>query len=164
VRRAVEHVNGEIAAGVRGREAADQRGLDRALIDLDGTANKQRLGANAKAILGVSLAVARAHAAQVGLPLWRCLGDERAELLPTPLMNVLNGAVHADNGVDFQEFMIVPLGAAPFAQALEMGAETSHHTLSSAAMIDYWERLVDRYPACCLRTGCPRTIGMGGAL
>jgi enolase len=125
VMRAVEHVNGEIAAAVRGRDGADQVGLDRALIELDGTDTKARLGANA--ILGVSLAVARAVAAERGEPLWRSLAGlagEAAPLLPTPMMNVMNGGMHADNPVDFQEFMIMPVGAASFAQALRMGAET----------------------------------------
>ena len=124
VMHAVEHVNGEIAAAVRGRDGADQEGLDRTLIELDGTDNKGRLGANA--ILGTSLAVARAQAAELGLPLWRHLGGEDAVVLPTPMMNVLNGGAHADNPVDFQEYMIVPVGAASFADALRMGAETYH--------------------------------------
>ena len=122
VLRAVEHVDGEIADAVRGRDAGDQEGLDRALIQLDGSDTKARLGANA--ILGVSLAVARARATEVGQPLWRYLGGEDADLLPVPMMNVLNGGAHADNPVDFQEFMIAPLGAGSFAQALRMGAET----------------------------------------
>ena len=122
VLRAVEHVDGEIADAVRGREAGDQEGLDRALIELDGTDTKARLGANA--ILGVSLAVARARATELGQPLWRYLGGEQANLLPVPMMNVLNGGAHADNPVDFQEFMIAPLGASSFAQAVRMGAET----------------------------------------
>ena len=122
VLHAVEHVDGEIADAVRGREAGDQEGLDRALIELDGTDTKARLGANA--ILGVSLAVARARATELGQPLWRYLGGEQAHLLPVPMMNVLNGGAHADNPVDFQEFMIAPLGASSFAQALRMGAET----------------------------------------
>jgi enolase len=110
VSRAVANVNGEIADAIKGRDATDQEGLDRALIDLDGTANKSRLGANA--ILGVSLAAAHAAAAEEGLALWRYLGGEAAHVLPVPMMNVLNGGVHADNSVDFQEFMIVPCGAA----------------------------------------------------
>ena len=122
VLHAVEHVDGEIADAVRGREAGDQEGLDRALIELDGTDTKARLGANA--ILGVSLAVARARATELGQPLWRYLGGEQANLLPVPMMNVLNGGAHADNPVDFQEFMIAPLGAESFAQAVRMGAET----------------------------------------
>jgi len=122
VHKAIDHVNGEILDAVRGREAADQPGLDRLLIELDGTPNKGRLGANA--ILGVSLAVARAQSIELGVPLYRQLGGEQACLLPTPQMNVLNGGVHADNPVDFQEFMIMPVGASSFAQALQMGAET----------------------------------------
>ncbi len=125
VLQAVGHVNGEIADMVRGRDAADQPGLDHSLIELDGTATKARLGANA--ILGVSLAVARAQAADAGQPLWRYLGGEEAHLLPVPMLNVLNGGAHADNPVDFQEFMIVPLGADSFTQALRMAAETYQH-------------------------------------
>jgi len=121
VLNAVANVNGEIAATVRGRDAADQQGLDRALIELDGTDSKGRLGANA--ILGVSLAVARAAAAEAGQPLWRYLNPD-ADLLPVPMMNVLNGGAHADNPVDFQEFMLAPVGADSFAHALQMGAET----------------------------------------
>jgi enolase len=124
VRRAVEHVNGEIARAVEGFEALDQRGLDAALVDLDGTPNKGRLGANA--ILGVSLAVARAAAEEVGLPLYRYVGGAGAHVLPVPMMNVINGGVHADNNVDLQEFMIVPVGAASFSEALQWGAETYH--------------------------------------
>jgi enolase len=121
---AVEHVNGEIAHAVRGREAEDQAALDRVLIDLDGTPDKSRLGANA--LLGVSLAVVRAAAADRGMPLWRHLGGEQACLLPVPMMNILNGGVHADNSVDFQEFMIAPVGAESFAQALRVGSEVYH--------------------------------------
>jgi enolase len=124
VSEAVGHVNGEIASAAIGRDAGDQKGLDRSLIELDGTDTKSRLGANA--ILGVSLASARAQAAELGLPLWRHLGGEEASLLPTPMLNVLNGGVHADNPVDFQEFMIVPVGAASFAQAMRMASETYH--------------------------------------
>ena len=108
VTKAVGHVNGEIAAAIAGIDATDQAGLDRALIDLDGTPNKSRLGANA--ILGVSLAAAHAAAAEEGQPLWRYLGGESARVLPVPMMNVLNGGAHADNKVDFQEFMVVPAG------------------------------------------------------
>ena len=115
VTRAVGNVNGEIAEAVRGRDVLDQEGLDRALIELDGTDNKGRLGANA--ILGVSLAAARAAAAEERQPLWRYLGGEAAHVLPVPMMNVLNGGAHADNSVDFQEFMIVPVGAPSFAEA-----------------------------------------------
>ncbi len=124
VRRAVDNVNGEIAAAVSGRDAGDQRGLDETMIALDGTDGKSRLGANA--ILGVSLAAARAAAVDAGEPLWRYLGGEEASLLPVPTMNVLNGGVHADNPVDFQEFMIAPVGARSFAQAMRMGAEVYH--------------------------------------
>jgi enolase len=122
VSQAVANVNGELAAAVTGRDAADQEGLDRAMVELDGTDNKARLGANA--ILGVSLAAAKAQAAESGLPLWRYLGGDAAHVLPVPMMNVLNGGAHADNRVDFQEFMVVPIGAPTFAEALRLGAET----------------------------------------
>jgi enolase 1/2/3 len=125
VARAVENVNGEIAQAVHGADAFDQAGLDRALIDLDGTPNKSRLGANA--ILAVSLAAAHAAAAEERQPLWRYLGGEGAHLLPVPMMNVLNGGAHADNKVDFQEFMVVPWGAATFSDSLRVGAEVFHH-------------------------------------
>ena len=121
VTRAVANVNGEIAAAVCGREMRDQRALDEGLIELDGTEGKSRLGANA--LLGVSMAAARAAAVAAGQPLWRYLGGDQAHLLPVPAMNVLNGGVHADNPVDFQEFMVAPIGAASFADALRMGAE-----------------------------------------
>jgi enolase len=124
VDRAVAHVNGEIAASVRGRDAADQAGLDAALIALDGTATKARLGANA--ILGVSLAAARAAAAAHRLPLYRYLGGPDAHLLPLPMMNIVNGGAHADNPLDFQEFMIAPVGADTFAEAVRMGSEVFH--------------------------------------
>ncbi|MFI5009200.1 MAG: phosphopyruvate hydratase [Solirubrobacterales bacterium] len=124
VTRAVGNVNGEIAAAILTGGDVEQRGLDEALIALDGTPNKSRLGANA--ILGVSLAFAHAAAAEAGLPLWRHLGGESARVLPVPMMNVLNGGAHADNRVDFQEFMVVPLGAPTFAQALRMGTEVFH--------------------------------------
>lgn len=124
VDRAVANVNGEIAAAVRGRDAADQAGLDAALIALDGTATKSRLGANA--ILGVSLAVAKAAAAAHRQPLYRYLGGADAHLLPLPMMNIVNGGVHADNPLDFQEFMIVPVGADTFAEAVRMGSEVFH--------------------------------------
>jgi enolase len=124
VSRAVANVNGEIAAAVKGVDAADQQALDRALIGLDGTPNKARLGANA--ILGVSLAAAHAQAAEEQLPLWRYLGGESARVLPVPMMNVLNGGAHADNKVDFQEFMVVPFGADSFDQGLRMGTEVFH--------------------------------------
>jgi enolase len=124
VSHAVANVNGEIAGSVAGLDAADQKGLDGALIALDGTPNKSRLGANA--ILGVSLAAAHAQAAEEGLALWRYLGGEAARVLPVPMMNVLNGGAHADNKVDFQEFMVVPCGAATFSECLRMGAEVFH--------------------------------------
>jgi len=124
VTQAVANANGELAEVVRGLDAADQSGLDRAMSQLDGTANKARLGANA--ILGVSLAAAKAQAAENGLPLWRYLGGEAAHVLPVPMMNVLNGGAHADNKVDFQEFMVVPVGAPSFSEAVRMGSETFH--------------------------------------
>jgi enolase len=124
VTRAVAHANGEIARAVTGMDASDQRGLDEALVELDGTPDKSRLGANA--ILGVSLAVAHAQAAEEGLALWRYLGGESARVLPVPMMNVLNGGAHADNKVDFQEFMVVPLGAQSFSEGLRMGTEVFH--------------------------------------
>jgi enolase len=125
VTKAVANVNDEIAGAVAGRDAADQAGLDQALIDLDGTPTKSRLGANA--ILGVSLAVAKAAAADAGKPLYLHLGGESATTLPVPMMNVLNGGAHADNSVDFQEFMIVPCGASSFSEGLRVGAEVFHH-------------------------------------
>ena len=124
VSRAVANVNGEIAEAVAGMDASDQRALDDALIALDGTANKSRLGANA--ILGVSLAAAHAQACEEGVALWRYLGGEAARVLPVPMMNVLNGGAHADNSVDFQEFMIVPCGASTFSECLRMGVEVYH--------------------------------------
>jgi enolase 1/2/3 len=129
VTKAVDNVNGEIATAVRGQDAASQAALDRMLISLDGTPNKSRLGANA--LLAVSLAAAQASAAEERLPLWRYLGGETAHVLPVPMMNVLNGGAHADNAVDFQEFMIVPVGARTFAEALRMGAEVFHHLKST---------------------------------
>ena len=125
VTKAVDNVNGEIATAVRGQDAAGQAALDRMLITLDGTPNKSRLGANA--LLAVSLAAAQASAAEERLPLWRYLGGETAHVLPVPMMNVLNGGAHADNAVDFQEFMIVPVGARSFSEALRMGSEVFHH-------------------------------------
>ncbi len=127
VRRAVQHVEGEIARAITGwtlGDLDDQRALDRALIELDGTDTKERLGANA--LLGVSLAAAHAAAAAQGVALFRFLGGEGAELLPAPMMNVLNGGAHADNSVDLQEFMIFPLGAPSFREALRWGAEIFH--------------------------------------
>ena len=126
VSQAVEHVNNECANAVVGLDAFDQRAIDAALIAADGTPNKTKLGANA--ILGVSLAVARAAAESAGLSLYQYLGGVNAHLLPTPMMNILNGGVHADNNVDFQEFMIMPVGAESFAEALRWCAEI-YHTL-----------------------------------
>jgi len=121
---AVESVGGEIAEAVVGLDGTDQRMLDSTLVDLDGTDAKSRLGANA--VLGVSMAVARAAAVDVDLPLYRYLGGANAHVLPVPMMNVLNGGAHADNDVDVQEFMIVPVGAVAFSEALRWGAETYH--------------------------------------
>ena len=126
VTQAVANVNGEIADAVIGMDALDQRGIDAEMIELDGTPNKGRLGANA--ILGVSLAAARAAAESVDMPLYRYVGGVNANLLPTPMMNILNGGVHADNNVDFQEFMIMPVGAPSFAEGLRWCAEI-YHTL-----------------------------------
>ena len=124
VARAVANVNGELAEAVRGIDPADQEALDRRMVELDGSPNKGRLGANA--ILGVSLAAAKAAAAEAGLPLWRYLGGDAAHVLPVPMMNVLNGGAHADNKVDFQEFMVVPVGAPSFSEGLRTGAEVFH--------------------------------------
>ena len=131
VSKAVAAANGEIAAAVIGREAADQAGLDEAMIALDGTANKGRLGANS--ILGVSLATAKAAAASKGVPLYRYVGGEEATLLPVPMMNILNGGAHADNPIDFQEFMVMPVGAPSFAEGLRCGAEIFHALKSALA-------------------------------
>jgi len=124
VKKAVAYVNTDIHSAVQGLDAADQQGLDNTLIALDGTPNKGRLGANA--ILGVSLAVAKAQADEQGQPLFRYLGGDDATLLPVPCMNVINGGSHADNSIDFQEYMIAPSGASSFAEALDMGAEVFH--------------------------------------
>ena len=124
VLQAVEAVNGELFDALSGFEAEDQRRLDAAMIELDGTENKSRLGANA--ILGVSLAVAKASAVSAALPLYRYVGGVSARVLPTPLMNIINGGAHADNPIDIQEFMIVPAGADTFADGLRMGAEIFH--------------------------------------
>ncbi|MDX6638057.1 MAG: enolase [Solirubrobacterales bacterium] len=124
VTKAVANVNDEIAAALVGARAVEQGAIDRTLCELDGTPNKSRLGANA--ILGVSLAVARAAAADADEPLWRFLGGSGANVLPVPMMNVLNGGAHADNSVDFQEFMVVPAGASTFSECLRMGTEVYH--------------------------------------
>ena len=128
VQNAVKNVNIEIASSIIGLDAADQKALDHKLIALDGTENKSRLGANA--MLGVSLAVARATADDRHAPLYRSIGGEKAVTLPVPMMNVMNGGVHADNNIDLQEFMIMPIGANSFSQALQWGVET-YHTLKS---------------------------------
>jgi enolase len=133
VKKAVEAVNGEIRTALAGFDASDQNGLDQLLRDLDGTESKKRLGANA--ILGVSLAVAKAEAAAKSLPLYAYVGGKDATLLPVPMMNILNGGVHADNPIDFQEFMIAPVGASNIAEAVRMGAEVLHalkHALKGA--------------------------------
>jgi enolase len=124
VLRAVANVEEEIAAAVQGLDATEQAVLDRTLCDLDGTPNKGRLGANA--VLGVSLAAAKAAAAHAGVPLFRWLGGEEARTVPVPMLNVINGGAHAQNSIDFQEFMVVPVGAASFRDALRVGAETFH--------------------------------------
>ena len=117
-------MNGELAEAVSGLDPADQEALDRTMIELDGTPNKARLGANA--ILGVSLAAAKAAASEAGSPLWGYLGGEAAHVLPVPMMNVLNGGAHADNKVDFQEFMVVPVGAPTYSEGLRTGVEVFH--------------------------------------
>ena len=124
VTKAVANVGGEIAGAVAGLDATDQAALDRRLVELDGTPNKGRLGANA--ILGVSMAAAKAAAAHAGQPLWRWLGGDGACVLPVPMMNVINGGAHADNAIDFQEFMVVPAGATSFGEALRVGTEVFH--------------------------------------
>src|ERR1700681_1165337 len=121
---AVEHVNGEIAEVLADFDPYDQRGIDMALVDLDGTPTKGRLGANA--VLGVSLAVARAAAVDAGLPLFRYVGGANSHVVPVPMMNVVNGGAHADNSIDFQEFMIMPVGAASYSEGLRWGVETYH--------------------------------------
>jgi enolase len=129
VRKAVEAVEGEIFDAIGGMDAQEQTAIDAAMIALDGTPNKARLGANA--LLGVSLATAKAAAAASGLPLYRYVGGTAARLLPVPMMNIVNGGVHADNPIDFQEFMVMPVGASSFAEALRTGSEI-FHTLKAA--------------------------------
>ncbi|MFB3095404.1 MAG: phosphopyruvate hydratase, partial [Candidatus Acidiferrales bacterium] len=129
VRKAVENVNSRIAPQVKGRDATDQTGLDRFLCELDGTPTKSKLGANA--ILAVSMAAASAAAAAKGVPLYKHLARDGGETLPVPMMNILNGGAHADNRVDLQEFMVMPVGAASFCEALRMGAEVFHHLKSA---------------------------------
>ena len=128
VTKAVKNVNEEIAPAVIGLPVTDQRLIDKTMIDLDGTENKGRLGANA--ILGVSLAVAKAAADALGLPLYKYIGGNNAYVIPTPMMNIINGGEHADNNVDFQEFMIMPVGAPTFKEAIRMGAEVFHNLKS----------------------------------
>ena len=135
VKRAVEAVNGEIRNGLQGFDADDRRGLDQRLRDLDGTSNKKRLGANA--ILGVSLAAAKAAARTHSQPLYRYLGGPKATLLPVPMMNIVNGGAHADNPIDFQEFMIAPVGAPSIAEAVRMGAEVFHALRSALKQAGY---------------------------
>jgi enolase len=124
VKLAVAHVNGTIAKAILGRKAAEQSEIDAFLCELDGTTNKSKLGANA--ILGVSLAIARAAAQSTGVPLFRYLNPEQAPLLPVPFFNILNGGVHADNNLDIQEYMIAPVGARSFSEALRTGSEIYH--------------------------------------
>src|SRR6187399_309627 len=124
VEKAVDAVNGEIFEAIGGMEAENQLHIDNTMIELDGTPNKKRLGANA--ILGVSLAVAKAAAEDAGLPLYRYVGGANAHLLPVPMMNIINGGAHADNPIDIQEFMIMPVGAATCADAVRMGSEIFH--------------------------------------
>ena len=125
VQKAVENVNNVLDEELRGARVSEQALIDRVMTSLDGTPNKANLGANA--ILGVSLAVAKAAASEAGLPLYRYVGGANAAVLPVPLMNILNGGAHADNKVDVQEFMIMPVGASSFSQGLRMGAEVFHH-------------------------------------
>jgi len=126
VQKAVANINGKIADTIRGFEAREQLDIDRAMIDLDGTPNKRNLGANA--VLAVSMAAARAAAQETGMPLWRYLAEgSTADLLPVPMMNILNGGAHAPNNVDIQEFMVMPVGADTFAEGLRMGVEVFHH-------------------------------------
>lgn len=128
VQQAVANINEELAEAVVGEDALDQATVDRIMIELDGTPNKSKLGANA--ILGVSMAVARAASAALDMPLYRYLGGVGARILPVPMMNIMNGGAHADNNVDIQEFMIMPIGASSFAEALRMGSEVFHHLKS----------------------------------
>ncbi|MCX6275236.1 MAG: phosphopyruvate hydratase [Bacteroidetes bacterium] len=125
VLKAVENANTSIFQALKGTSVSDQQKIDQMMIDLDGTENKSKLGANA--ILGVSLACAKAAAAEQNKPLFSYVGGEKANLLPVPMLNILNGGAHADNGIDFQEFMVMPFGASSFSEALRMGAEIFHH-------------------------------------
>ncbi|MFP3870987.1 MAG: phosphopyruvate hydratase [Syntrophobacteria bacterium] len=141
VTRAVMHVNDTLGPELLGLDAFDQGNVDRKMIEMDGTENKEHLGANA--ILGISMAVARAAASEAGLSLFRYLGGVGARTLPVPMMNVINGGSHADNNVDIQEFMIVPVGAPSFAEALRMGAETFHHLKKVLASREYYTAVGD---------------------
>src|SRR6058998_768973 len=142
VSKAVDHVNGEIAEALVGARATEQGAIDRTLVDLDGTPGKSRLGANA--ILGVSLAVARAAAAESGEPLYRFLGGADATTLPVPMMNVLNGGAHADNKVDFQEFMVVPAGAPSFSEALRVAPRSFTPSRASSGSVAWGPRSATR--------------------
>lgn len=135
VRSAVQHVRGEIRSAVLGREPEDQAELDRSLVELDGTPNKGRLGANA--LLAVSMAIARAAAAEAGVPLYRRLGSAGSHVLPVPMLNILNGGAHADNNVDIQEFMVVPVGGTTFSEGLRAGVEVFHALRSRLAKGGY---------------------------
>ena len=137
VLKAVEAVNGEIFDAVSGRDATDQNGLDHTLISLDGTPDKSRLGANA--ILGVSLALAKASAVSKKMPLYRYIGGVSACILPTPMMNIINGGAHADNGLDFQEFMIMPVLAGNMGEAIRSGAQVFHSLKSLLKKLKYQE-------------------------
>jgi len=152
---AVGNVNSLISEALVGANGTDQRAIDHALIAVDGTANKSRLGANA--ILGASLATAHAAAAHLELPLYRYVGGANAHVLPVPMMNVLNGGEHADNNIDFQEFMIMPVGASSFSEGLRWGVETYHalkgRTLSPTGMVDLLAELVDKYPIVSIEDG-----------
>src|SRR5919199_530357 len=158
VLRAVQHIEETIAPALRGMSAIDQIAVDRALLELDGTPNKERLGANA--ILGVSMATARAAAQDLGVPLFRYLGGPMARTMPVPMMNILNGGAHATNTVDFQEYMIVPVGAESFSEALRMGAEVFHSFKKSGAgtrdaggMVALYARWLDEYPIVSIEDG-----------
>ena len=125
VYQAVENINSILREQLKGMYIFDQNGIDKKMLEIDGTPNKAKLGANA--ILGVSLAVAKAAAEEARQPLFRYIGGVNANLLPIPMMNILNGGAHADNGIDFQEFMVMPVGAPSFSEALRMGTEVFHH-------------------------------------
>src|ERR687895_251393 len=159
VRLAVDNVDQMIGPAIVGRDALDQRGLDTLMCDLDGTDDKSKLGANA--ILGVSLAIAHAAAAELGVALFRYLGGPDAHALPVPMMNVLNGGAHADNSVDLQEFMLAPIGAASFGEAVEWGAGVYHQLrkglddrgLSREEMVGFWEEWAGKYPIVSIEDG-----------